>query len=124
MIAIRIEPQESKLNKRRTAILKTLRYVQSEQRTLDENKDLMDIAAYVSRCELLGSLTDGYTNEIVRINAALKRITEGEYGLCIGCRERIDVHRLEMVPEATWCSRCQNIGIDDLNHEVQQTGTE
>ena len=109
MIAIKNDPYYEKLKKRRNEIMRTLEYVQKEQRTVDENKDWTNRAAYQSRCHLLRSLADWYTNETSRINAALKRITEGRYGVCLGCREVIDARRLETAPDAAFCAECQNV---------------
>jgi len=107
MIAIKSDRYYDKLEKRRGEIIRTLEHVQNEQRIVDENKDWIDRAAYESRCHLLDNLASWYANETVRINAALRRITEGGYGICLGCREPIDARRLETAPEATFCAECQ-----------------
>lgn len=41
------------------------------------------------------------------IDAALKRIEEGSYGICDGCGEPISVDRLKAIPYATLCIHCQ-----------------
>jgi|GEM_PF-98007 len=43
---------------------------------------------------------------IVRINAALERIRNGDYGMCIECGEKINPRRLEADPAATLCIHC------------------
>ncbi|MGZ8284898.1 MAG: TraR/DksA family transcriptional regulator [Allosphingosinicella sp.] len=40
------------------------------------------------------------------IEAALRRIDEGEYGYCLTCGEEIAPARLEHNPAATACIRC------------------
>lgn len=40
------------------------------------------------------------------IEAALKRIDEGEYGVCLECEERINPKRLEFDPTARFCVDC------------------
>jgi DnaK suppressor protein len=107
MIAIKNEQYYDKLKNRRGEIMRTLEHVQKEQRTVDENRDWIDRAAYQSRCHLLASLADWYANETSRINAALRRITEGRYGVCLGCRGPIDARRLEAAPESDFCAECQ-----------------
>lgn len=42
-----------------------------------------------------------------RLSAALDRLNEGAYGVCVGCAERIAPARLEAVPEVETCVRCQ-----------------
>ena len=40
------------------------------------------------------------------IEAALRRIDNGEYGLCVACGEDIVVNRLRANPSVTTCIRC------------------
>ena len=40
------------------------------------------------------------------IEAAMLRLSDGEYGSCIGCGELIDPARLGARPTATTCIRC------------------
>lgn len=44
--------------------------------------------------------------EIRRIDAALLRLEEGDYGWCVECGEAIEVKRLEIDPAAPRCSGC------------------
>jgi DnaK suppressor protein len=39
--------------------------------------------------------------------AALQRIEEGTYGICVECEERISLRRLAALPTAALCIRCQ-----------------
>ncbi len=42
------------------------------------------------------------------IDAALKRLDEGEFGLCTECEEPIPHRRLNIVPWAAYCVACQD----------------
>ena len=44
--------------------------------------------------------------ELKRIEAALRRMDEGEYGYCITCGEEIAPKRLELDPTASTCIDC------------------
>jgi DnaK suppressor protein len=44
--------------------------------------------------------------ELVRIEAALERVDEGEYGHCLACGEPIPEGRLALDPAATLCVAC------------------
>ena len=44
-----------------------------------------------------------------QIDAALKRIDDGEFGTCLECEEPISPKRLAAVPWATYCLRCQEL---------------
>jgi len=49
-------------------------------------------------------------SEIKRIDAALERIDEDEYGWCIACGEEIAKKRLELDPAASQCIDCAQSG--------------
>jgi DnaK suppressor protein len=43
------------------------------------------------------------------IDAALKRITNNDYGVCLSCDEDIAIKRLEFDPASTLCIECANL---------------
>ncbi len=50
------------------------------------------------------------TLEIQKIDAALKRIEDDEYGFCIDCGEEIADKRLSVDPAASHCIKCAGRG--------------
>jgi len=44
--------------------------------------------------------------QIVRIDAALKRLQSGDYGFCVTCDEEIGSKRLELDPAVPLCIQC------------------
>ncbi len=50
---------------------------------------------------------DRHTEEIRDIDAALMRITAGNYGVCIDCEVSIEADRLKAYPTAKRCQPCQ-----------------
>ena len=46
------------------------------------------------------------TSDLARIEIALNRLTEGEYGWCAECGEPIAIARLEIDPAAPLCVDC------------------
>ena len=44
--------------------------------------------------------------DIQRINFALERIENGQYGLCCQCGLPIDEARLDLIPETPLCAPC------------------
>ncbi len=56
----------------------------------------MDIAAVAREAE-----------ELARLESALRRLSEGEYGLCTECGDPIARERLFANPAATRCAECQ-----------------
>jgi RNA polymerase-binding protein DksA len=41
------------------------------------------------------------------IEAALRSIAKGQYGICDRCGQQIELERLEVKPDATLCLKCQ-----------------
>jgi DnaK suppressor protein len=44
--------------------------------------------------------------QLVKIEAALRRIEAGEFGCCLLCGEEIDIRRLSVDPTSTRCIAC------------------
>ena len=47
-------------------------------------------------------------NELLRIEAALARLEDGEYGYCVTCGEEISEKRLTLDPSTPLCIDCAN----------------
>ena len=47
--------------------------------------------------------------ELLRINAALQRIGDGEFGFCNRCGEQIEIKRLEISPSNPLCLDCAQV---------------
>lgn len=45
--------------------------------------------------------------ELFHIEDTLRRIEEGDYGVCVDCGADIPLRRLELMPEAVRCTQCQ-----------------
>jgi len=46
---------------------------------------------------------------LTQVDAALDRIEDGEFGVCMECEEPISPKRLAAVPWACYCLRCQEM---------------
>lgn len=56
--------------------------------------------------EVLEDLGSAGLAELRMIDAALRRIEDGTYGICVNCGEAIAEARLEAVPHAARCRDC------------------
>lgn len=56
--------------------------------------------------EVLDALSESTLKEIHNIDAALMRISEGAYGICVGCGNQVGEKRQEALPYATRCIAC------------------
>ncbi|QGG47956.1 TraR/DksA C4-type zinc finger protein [Heliorestis convoluta] len=66
-----------------------------------------DIATELYEREKDLGTRDRLSRELDEIVEAKKRITEGIYGICEDCGETINTERMEAMPTATLCIRCQ-----------------
>jgi RNA polymerase-binding protein DksA len=68
---------------------------------------LADTATETYDRELDYTLEENSGHVLAEIDAALKRIEEGTYGVCSNCAKPIPEERLEALPWATLCIDCQ-----------------
>ena len=76
--------------------------------TLDTppSKDFEERATEREGDEVMESLGAVELAELKQINAALKRVEDGTYGVCVTCGEDIAPERLEIVPQTPKCRNC------------------
>lgn len=69
----------------------------------NSNQDWDDQAVAATRDEMRMKLVQEAEEGLTQVNAALRRIEEGGYGVCSECGEDIEEGRLDAVPFATLC---------------------
>jgi DnaK suppressor protein len=69
--------------------------------------DSADAAFESTGEELAGQLAQLEARELAQIELALRRIKQGQYGVCDGCGCKIPVARLNALPYSTFCVKCQ-----------------
>ena len=69
--------------------------------------DAADQAAAEYERQTLAHKADVARQTITRLTDALKRISQGNFGECAQCGAEIEVKRLEAVPWARYCLKCQ-----------------
>ncbi len=79
-----------------------------------ECKDEYDYAEVSSDSFKEGIIANQQIKELEEIEAALKRIDKGTYGVCEMCDESIAIGRLRAKPFAKYCTPCREI------HEQEQ----
>lgn len=95
------------LIKRRDALLKVLA---SEVNLLEDLKTqaAAETAPLDSiQDEITYQLVEVERRELLRIERALERIKNGQYGICENCEAPISLARLNVLPYATRCIKCQ-----------------
>ncbi len=56
--------------------------------------------------EVLEKIEETIIAELTQVKNALRRLREGEYGICESCGDEIAVERLKVMPFATLCVDC------------------
>lgn len=74
----------------------------------NDNGDSVDQAQMSIEKELLFELSDNERVTLDQIEAALRKIEKGTYGLCESCQKAIAKPRLDALPFARYCISCQS----------------
>ncbi|MBT6690978.1 hypothetical protein HOB10_01440 [Candidatus Parcubacteria bacterium] len=109
-----IETRKAELTKRRQEILRELKADTVQVADNDYNAKFVDYgdkddenAAEVATFEKNLSLEKTLEVSLYNVNKAIKKIDEGNYGLCEKCDKPITPERLEAFPSATSCMDCK-----------------
>ncbi|MDA5094207.1 TraR/DksA C4-type zinc finger protein [Aliiroseovarius sp. KMU-50] len=71
-----------------------------------QSKDWEELAVEREEDEVLEGLGTSGKVEISKIQAALKRMEDGEFGFCVKCGSEISEERLDVVPHTPFCRKC------------------
>lgn len=96
---------EKRLRSRLAELEARLQVVEAE---LDQpaNPDFEERSIEREGDEVLEGLGAAGLSEIRMIQAALERLSRGDYGVCVECGESISDERLEVIPHAARCRDC------------------
>ena len=75
--------------------------------TIEKSPDALDEVQNAAERELAIRNLDRESSLFRNVRAALARIDEGTYGICLHCEEDISPKRLNAVPWAPFCIQCQ-----------------
>ncbi|MDD8027205.1 MAG: TraR/DksA C4-type zinc finger protein [Acidobacteriota bacterium] len=104
-----LDEYRKKLVARRNEIVHKLSEFQTESKQIETDiaQDLADKAESSYTKEFLLSMSDAERNELLYIDAALKRIEKREYGNCLMCQKEIGRKRLMHLPWTPLCIECE-----------------
>src|ERR1700674_2999970 len=103
---------KTKLNKYKEALeIKQAELVQVLRNrdgiTIEKSPDALDEVQNAGERELAIRNLDRESNLFRNVRAALHRIDDGSYGVCLHCEEDISPKRLNAVPWTAYCIKCQ-----------------
>jgi DnaK suppressor protein len=81
----------------------------SRERDAEATQDPADMAANAYTKELLVSMSDNDRQLLNLIDEALERMDDSGYGKCVRCGQPLPEKRLEAVPWARHCVKCQEM---------------
>jgi DnaK suppressor protein len=107
----KLKQYEAKLEEQRSALLGMVERTEDYGREADQeiSQDPADKASSSYTKELLFSQSTNERQTLRLIDEALERIADGGYGECANCGKDIQVKRLEAIPWARYCIRCQEL---------------
>lgn len=86
--------------------------------TIEKSPDALDEVQNAAERELAIRNLDRESNLLRHVRAALGRIDEGTYGICLHCEDEISLKRLNAVPQTPYCISCQELA--DRHKEAEQ----
>lgn len=87
---------------------------------IEKAPDALDEVQLAGERELAIRNLDRDSNMLRQIRRALARIADGSYGVCLHCEEDISPKRVNAVPWAAYCIKCQE-QVDRHEIEVDDT---
>jgi DnaK suppressor protein len=104
-----LDEYRKKLADRRNDLVNKLSEFRNESKQVETDiaQDLADKAESSYTKEFLLSMSDAERDELLQIDAALKRIDKREFGNCLMCQKEIGKKRLSHLPWAPLCIECE-----------------
>jgi DnaK suppressor protein len=75
--------------------------------TIEKSPDALDEVQNAAERELAIRNLDRESNLLRNVRAALRRIEDGTFGICVHCEEEISPKRINAVPWTPFCIACQ-----------------
>ena len=116
-MAVDVERFKTLLEEERRRVLDAIDYLHQENPGSLENgaheessdNNLADTATETLDREIDSTLEENSENVLAAIDAALKRIEDGTFGMCTNCGKPIAEERLAAIPWATTCIDCRRL---------------
>jgi DnaK suppressor protein len=76
---------------------------------IEKSPDALDEVQHAAERELAIRNLDRESNLLRNVRAALRRIDDGTFGICVHCEDDISAKRLNAVPWSPYCITCQEM---------------
>src|SRR4051794_33054711 len=102
-----INNMKAALENKRAELMRSIRSHSSELTVHEAENDLIDRMQSMSSRDQAITFLDALTRTLAEVHSALAAMKEGSYGICVDCEEPIASRRLNTIPWASHCIRCQ-----------------
>jgi DnaK suppressor protein len=99
---------ETRLQTLKNETLRNIKIAQDSLSERPELKDDADLAQHEETLSLALRSVERETKLLPKIDAAIKRIHDGEYGYCLESDEAIGIDRLSIRPTAEYCAEVKH----------------
>ena len=86
--------------------------------TIEKSADALDEVQHATERELAIRNLHRESDLLRLVKLALRRIEDGSYGICMHCEEDINPKRVQAVPWAPYCIRCQEAADRNQGDEI------
>ena len=114
MTDLELEKYKKILEAKQTELTGVLR--NRDEIVIEKAPDAIDEVQLAGERELAIRNLDRDSNMLRQIRRALARVADGSYGVCLHCEEEISPKRVNAVPWAAFCIKCQE-QVD--RHEIE-----
>ena len=124
MRAKELDALKNELLRSRRTILETAHRAQAELEGLrgaERDPEFEEGAQSELEQYTLSLLGEAQRRQLAMIDAALGRIADGRYGICVDCATEIDPKRLKALPFALLCAECATRRERGLVGELEET---
>jgi len=74
-----------------------------------QSNEQIEAVQLAGQREIAALALEREAESLMQVGEALKRIDDGEFGICVDCEEPISAKRLAAVPWAAYCLNCQEL---------------
>ena len=107
---INLEDMRDRLHKRKKVLVKQVEIESTKVLPTDmTGKDRADLAYDYEYRAHRTALLNRLEEQADEVDKALKRIEEGTFGVCSNCGDMIMPERLDALPHAAFCIKCQQM---------------
>jgi DnaK suppressor protein len=97
------------LEQKRRELIRDIRLQTNQLNVGESEHDPADQVQSMNRRDQVADLAGRFSRLLAQVEKSLEAISDGSYGLCVGCEEPIAERRLKAIPWASHCIRCQEM---------------